>query len=183
MSRVRLRNGEHGYGAVTKTLHWLTVLLLVVQVVLGYSLERADDLLEPVADRFLDGEAEGLVLAHAVVGVSLLVVALLRLLWRRATPLPPWSDRLTPRDRRVEAIVEKVLYVALAAMPLTGLVLLLGSGEEWDLGRDVEWRSPWEVVDDDVALPAHIASHLVLYTAVLVHVGLVLRRRTLGRML
>ncbi len=28
MSGMRLRNGEHGYGVVTKTLHWVTVLLL-----------------------------------------------------------------------------------------------------------------------------------------------------------
>ena len=180
---MRLRNGEHGYGVVTKALHWLTVALLVVQVTLGYAVERADALLEPLADRFFDGEAEGLVLVHAVVGVSLLVVALVRLVWRRTAGLPPWSERLTARDRRVEAAVEKVLYPALVTMPLTGLLLLLASGEDWNLGGDREWRSPWEIADDDVLLGAHIASHLLLYAAVAVHVGLVLRRRLLPRML
>src|SRR5689334_18536266 len=37
-----LRNGAHGYGAVTKTLHWLTVWLVSAQFVIGY-LMREDD--------------------------------------------------------------------------------------------------------------------------------------------
>ena len=30
-----LRNGEHGYGAVTKFLHWLTVFAIVGQFLSG----------------------------------------------------------------------------------------------------------------------------------------------------
>jgi cytochrome b561 len=33
---MRLRNGSHGYGLVTKLLHWLTVAALVTQFVVGY---------------------------------------------------------------------------------------------------------------------------------------------------
>lgn len=33
------RNGEHGYGAVTKLLHWLTVAALGTQVVVGLTME------------------------------------------------------------------------------------------------------------------------------------------------
>lgn len=34
-----LRNGPHGYGAVTKTLHWLTVLAIAAQFVVGYTMD------------------------------------------------------------------------------------------------------------------------------------------------
>ena len=41
-----LRNGPHGYGVVTKTLHWLTVLAIAAQFVVGYTMDddarRAD---------------------------------------------------------------------------------------------------------------------------------------------
>jgi cytochrome b561 len=40
---VRLRNGEHGYGAVTKTLHWLTVLAFALQFLVGYTMETDGD--------------------------------------------------------------------------------------------------------------------------------------------
>ena len=33
------RNGEHGYGWVTKSLHWLTVAALIAQFVVGYLME------------------------------------------------------------------------------------------------------------------------------------------------
>jgi cytochrome b561 len=38
-SRVQLRNGAHGYGIVTKSLHWLTVLAVLGQFVLGYTMD------------------------------------------------------------------------------------------------------------------------------------------------
>jgi hypothetical protein len=38
---VRLRNGEHGYGAVTKFLHWLTVFATVGQFLVGWTMEDA----------------------------------------------------------------------------------------------------------------------------------------------
>ncbi|WP_165362757.1 cytochrome b [Promicromonospora panici] len=36
---MRWRNGEHGYGIVTKVLHWLTVALLGAQLAVGYVME------------------------------------------------------------------------------------------------------------------------------------------------
>ena len=39
MGRVTARNGEHGYGWVTKVLHWLTLGLVVAQFVVGYLMD------------------------------------------------------------------------------------------------------------------------------------------------
>jgi cytochrome b561 len=38
-----LRNGPHGYGLVTKSLHWVTVVVLAAQFVVGYVMLRVDD--------------------------------------------------------------------------------------------------------------------------------------------
>lgn len=40
---MRWRNGEHGYGIVTKVLHWSTVALLAGQFVVGYTMETKAD--------------------------------------------------------------------------------------------------------------------------------------------
>lgn len=40
---MRWRNGPHGYGVVSRTLHWVTVLALAAQFVVGWSMEAADD--------------------------------------------------------------------------------------------------------------------------------------------
>ena len=34
-----LRNGEHGYGLVTKSVHWGTLLLMAVQFTVGYGMD------------------------------------------------------------------------------------------------------------------------------------------------
>jgi cytochrome b561 len=181
---------EQQYGAITKLLHWLTVVLLVAQFVLGYGMESfAESLFEEDTsghghggDRARAGDDQ-LVFAHAWLGGAILALTVLRLAWRRATPLPEWSARLSETDRRVEAWTEKVLYVTLFVVPLSGIGLLYFSGEERELADRREWLPPFDVLPDDVMLGAHVAGHLVLYVALAVHVGLALRRRTLPRML
>lgn len=175
---MRLLNHDAGYGAVAKGLHWLTVALLVAQITLGYRLEE-------FAETFVNDDSdydESLVFVHAWLGITVLALAMIRLLWRLATPLPSWSERLSALDRRIEHRVEQVLYLTLFVMPATGLALLYLSGEERDIAGDHEWQPPFNIVDADIALAAHVASHVVLYTAVAVHVGLALWRRTLRRM-
>ena len=170
-----------GYRATTKVLHWLTVGLLVGQLVVGYLLDvddgggrgrgrgrggdsgrgrgRGGDDDERLLDLALTGD-EPLLTLHVLLGTSILLVAVLRLSWRRMTELPPWAECLSETERTVAHRTERVLYAALVAMPLTGLLLLAG--------------------DDDL-LPLHVASHVVLYAAVAVHVGLVLRHTVVRR--
>ena len=169
---------DQGYRTTTKVLHWLTVALLAGQLAVGYLLDvddgggrgrgrggesgrgrgRGGDDDERLLETALSGD-EPLLSLHVALGVSILLLAVLRLLWRRVTVLPPWAECLTQAERRVAHWTERVLYAALVAMPLTGLLLLAG--------------------DDDLLL-LHVASHLVLYGAVAVHLGLVLRH-TLSR--
>lgn len=175
-----LRNGPAGYGLVTKTLHWLTAAALVAQFLIGYGIETVSEWVAGTDDSDSD---EAAVFVHGWLGGVIVVLALVRLAWRFGTPLPPWSDRLTDGNRRVEAWVERILYLALFVIPASGFALLYLSGEERDVAEDREWQPPYDVVGDDAALAVHVGGHLVFYAALLVHVGLALRRRTLTRML
>lgn len=175
-----LRNHAAGYGLVTKVLHWATAAALAAQFVVGYAMTRADDVLDGFVDRWLGGEDELLLVVHVGLGIGILGLATIRLLWRTTTPLPEWAPGLSPTERRVEHVVERVPYWVLFGIPLTGLALVLTSGEDWDLGRR-EWVAPLELVDDDVLLAAHIATHLVFFAARAVHVGLVLKHQLVDR--
>ncbi|MDZ7705069.1 MAG: cytochrome b/b6 domain-containing protein [Trueperaceae bacterium] len=171
---------EPGYGRVAKALHWATVLALVAQFTIGYSIERADDLLEWVVDAWMGGEDDLLVVLHAAIGVVILVLAIVRLVWRRIAGLPPWSPALSATERRVAHHTERVLYATLFLIPLTGVALLFLAGEDWDLTGG-EWQAPLELVDDDVALGAHIATHVTFFVALAVHLGLVLKHQVVHR--
>ena len=186
-----------GYPLATKVLHWLTVLVLAAQLVVGYTLdvedgrdrvedaldaradragseaeeERLEELADAAHDRARDRDA-GAVLArvtggdepvlttHVVLGLTLLLLALVRLVRRRVVPLPPWAETLTEGERRLAHRTEQVLYLTLVVMPLSGLGVLL--------------------VEDDL-LPVHVATHVTFFAAVTLHVGMVLKHQLVDR--
>jgi cytochrome b561 len=195
---MHLRNGEHGYGAVTKLLHWLTVVAVVAQFVVGLTMSAGDDGARERFDQRMDrleeraeaqGEAaeerwdaeedrlkearpesddDGPSTLHVVLGLWIMGLALLRLLWRQTTPLPPWAEHLSAGERTLEHWLERLLLAMLLVTPGTGLLLVAG--------------------DDDL-LPVHVTAQITLLAVIAVHVGLVLkhtvfrRNRHLARML
>ena len=180
---MRIRNDERGYGFVTAWLHWVTVLLLLAQFVLGYAMEGLGEWLLGEMDSLGHGRGDGderLVFAHAWLGTAILVVALVRIGWRLTTPLPPWDERLTEGDRRIERLAELVFYWLLVLTPVSGLALLYLSGEEREVSNG-EWRPPFDVLGDGPLLAIHVACHITLYVTLAVHIAIAVRRRTIGR--
>ena len=99
------------WGALTKLLHWLTVLLIVLQYVLA---QRAEGL--PLGMDKLATLAR-----HKSVGMTILSLAIVRLLWRwsQATPvlaIAAWQRRLA-RGAHV------ALYACLFALPVSGWLM------------------------------------------------------------
>ncbi len=173
-----LRNGPVGYGWLTKVLHWVTVLALVAQFMIGYLMDPDDGGHgrgrgrggESGRGRGRGGEDGGydvlddrLLTLHVSLGVLIIVLALARLLWRRVDGLPPWAASLSRGQRSIAKWTEKALLGLLVVIPATGLVLVLG-GED-----DLLWL--------------HVAAHVAFFVALAVHVGLTVSRRLLPRML
>lgn len=173
-----LRNGAHGYGVVTRSLHWLTVLAVAAQFAVGYTMEADDGGRGRGRGRsgesgrgrgrggddepgLLDGGLD-LVDLHVALGLAILALVALRVAWRSTTPLPPWDPSLTRTDQRIVHATEVALLAALVVIPATGLALVLG--------------------DDDL-LPVHVAAHVAFFVALAAHLAMVLRRRLLPRML
>ena len=186
-----------GYPLATKVLHWLTVLVLATQLVVGYTLDvedpgdRVEDALDARADRagseaeeerleeladaakdragdpdlgtMVDQVTSGdqpVLTLHVALGLTLLLLAVVRLVRRRVVPLPPWAETLSESERKLAHRTEQVLYFTLVVMPLSGIGVLL--------------------VDDGL-LPVHIASHVTFYVALALHLGLVLKHTLVDR--
>ena len=160
------------YRPFTKVLHWVTVVALAAQFVVGYVM---DDSNGRGRGRGRSGESgrgrgrgggdydvEGLLALHVALGATILGLAVVRLLWRRRAGLPPWAPQLTAWQRTLAHWTERALYLLLLAIPLSGL---------------------WLVLVSDDAVAVHVAAHIAFFVVLAAHVGLALGKRLLPRML
>ncbi|HSU01933.1 MAG TPA: cytochrome b/b6 domain-containing protein [Nocardioides sp.] len=168
------------YRTSQKVLHWLTVLALAAQLAVGYLMDADDSGRgrgrgrgrggDSGRGRGRGGESDGylddpelLLTVHVALGVTILALAAARVVWRRVAGLPPWAEQLTPAQRRIATWTERALLATLFVIPLSGLALV-ASGDD-----DLLWL--------------HVGGHLAFFAALLAHVGLVLARGLLPRML
>jgi cytochrome b561 len=98
------------YTAVAQVFHWLIAALIVTQFTLAY---MADDL--PIGAHKL-----ALLARHKSFGMTVLMLAVLRLLWRLTHRPPELPDHMTRLERKLARATHIAFYVLLFAMPLTG---------------------------------------------------------------
>jgi cytochrome b561 len=174
------------YGLIPKLLHWMTVVLVALVWVLG-----------TFGDELSEGSAQDTgLLAHIWIGLTILVLASVRIPWRIANPPPKviptefgrwlieWTDP-------VSWIMHYVLYALLVTVPMFGIVLQFAQGHPLPLFGLAEIPSPWiedkafaHSVKEAHEVSANLLVILAVFhmTAALVH-HVVFGDNTLRRML
>jgi cytochrome b561 len=100
---------ERGYGPVAKIFHWLIFALLVAQYTIG-------SIMPHIGRKTLN---EGWVAWHLSVGAAILLVIVLRFLWRLRNPVPVPSS-IAPWERRLALITHWTLYALVFVMTVLG---------------------------------------------------------------
>jgi cytochrome b561 len=169
---MALLNSAAGYGALTKLLHWAIALLFLLQYGCAAVMLRTPD-----------GDAAGAVVSqatlynwHKSIGLVALVVAVLRLINRRAGSLPPWAPTITPVEKIIIHRAEQVLYGAMLVMPLTGFIYVMAGGYGVRLFGVFDLPNPmpeWSAVARS-ARWLHVASAYLLLLPLGAHLGIVL---------
>ncbi len=108
-----LRNTTVRWGTVAQLLHWVIVALVITQVILA-----------GIADELPLGMKKLAVLArHKSVGITILMLVVVRLAWRWTNPAPALPSTLKAYERGLARFTHVALYVLLIAMPLTGWMM------------------------------------------------------------
>jgi cytochrome b561 len=204
------RNGEHGYGWVTKSLHWATVVVLVAQFVVGWTM--SDDAYDARADALEQRWDDRVVISEG---------ANERAEEAREAELERRLDALEDRgDEHVTAAFGDVVALRFLGDGLTSAdvhvllgLMVLALGLTRLVWRRLTPLPPWAehlsdaerglesrleklvlamllvvpvtglllVLGEEDWLPVHVTAQVVLLTGVAVHVALVLRHTVVRR--
>jgi cytochrome b561 len=101
------------YSVPAQLFHWVIAALIVTQFVLARLQENL-----PLGARKL-----ALLARHKSVGMTILMLAILRLAWRLRHQAPPLPSTMRPFERWAARATHTAFYVLLFAMPLTGWMM------------------------------------------------------------
>jgi len=136
-------NTPSRYDAVAMTLHWLIAALLLVNIALGLFVA------EVMADS--DPMQRPVLQFHKSVGLTVLVLSLLRVAWRLANPPPPLPPAMPPNVKLLAHVSHFLLYVLIIVIPLTGWAMV--SASRSPVAANYFWLFHWPNLPFFAGLP------------------------------
>jgi len=161
-----LNTNEH-YGTLTKLFHWIIVILFAFQFTAGYtmlSLGKGETALGFSGGAWFSW--------HKSMGLIVLAFAVCRLANRTFTNLPDWAPGLSETERRIMPYYEKLLYLAMFFMPISGYIYVMAGGygvNFFGMGKlpnpigkieEVKVIAKWAHIVCSYAILAILATHL-----------------------
>lgn len=168
---MAIGNSQSDWGAVSKGLHWLIVLLVAGLVGIGWVMTDRLDAEGPTPAVF------ELFALHKSLGVTVFGLMVLRLGWRLANPTPKLPGHMLPWERAAAIATHWALYALLLGMPLSGYVI--NAAAKFPLHVFGLFEVP-RLIDaseemGDIAGDMHGLAAWVLVALVAVHAGAALR--------
>ncbi|MCA9980314.1 MAG: cytochrome b/b6 domain-containing protein, partial [Anaerolineales bacterium] len=121
---MQWKNSATTYGTITKTFHWLVFLIFANQYIVAFNMLRIAS-----NETALGGFSQGTLYNwHKSIGLIALLVILLRYTWRKTTRLPNWADTLSDREKTLIHWYERLLYLAMFIMPISGYLYVMSGG-------------------------------------------------------
>ena len=170
---MKFRNTSQSWGVAAKLFHWALAALILAQIALGIAAANW-----PLSPAKLD-----LFVWHKSTGMLILVLALARLAWRLANPVPELPADTPAWERAAARASHALLYLLIIAMPLSGWVVSAASGIPFRIFRWIPLPAivgPDKAVADYAAL-LHFSLLLLLAALLCVHVAAALRHHYVKR--
>ena len=107
------------YSRVAIALHWLIAIAIIGNLIGGLSLDWFLESGDPAM------KARGLVIIglHKSLGLTIILLTVLRIGWRLANPPPPLPAHMTLFERRLARLSHGAFYVLMLVLPLSGWAL------------------------------------------------------------
>lgn len=171
-----LRDTDTAWGSMTRAMHWILVLILVVQIPVGFWMEDLveDNIASPGDDPWIMVTAN----VHQTIGFVVLILAFWRVNWRLNNPTPQLPAGRAAYELYLARITQGFLYFMMFFYPLTGWGILSTSPDElpvlffgWEIPRMVSAQSEGTTVASDLFSDLHRACWKVGGALLLLHIS------------
>lgn len=157
------------YKPIVVAIHWLTALLVLIQIVIGF--QFAD---MPKGPARLDA-----LTWHKTVGVTILLLALIRLGVRLMNPPPPFPHDVPKWESTAAVWMHRLFYFLILALPLTGLAAV--SKQAVGGMTDLQFGLRFPVVPIPALGEVHVLLVWSLIVLLVIHVGAALKQQFFDR--
>jgi cytochrome b561 len=156
---MHVKNTLTEYGLISKFLHWVSALLLLAQIPLGFYLVD------------LDFGQERLTLEniHVITGLVIFYLVIFRLINKIINPTPKLNPSIFKGQKFLAKINHIFLYVTILSITLSGILKKLFNGEELVIFfRTFKVQSNFEL--NELFYDIHIYSNYLIIILITVHI-------------
>ena len=116
---MHVKNTLTEYGLISKFLHWVSAILLLVQIPLGFYLVDLD----------FGTERINIENIHVVIGLSIFYLVIFRLIYKIINPTPKLDPSIFKGQKFLAKLNHLLLYVTILSITISGILKKLFNGE------------------------------------------------------
>ena len=166
---MRFFNSLNEYGLLAKLFHWITFLVLILQIPFGFYL---------VGLEFSDERIE-LENVHILIGITIFYITLFRLMWKFINPNPTSSINIFKGQALVAKLNHFLLYLSILMITTSGILKKLYMGETLNfLFFNYSFKKD-NFILADAFYEVHIYANYLLIALVILHILAVIAHHVL----
>ena len=155
---MHLRNSLTEYGLISKLLHWLSAILLLVQIPLGFYLVDLD-----FGEKRINIEN-----IHVILGLIIFYVVIIRLINKILNPTPKLDPSIFKGQVFLAKMNHILLYLAILSITISGILKKLFNGETLILFfKEIQIEDNFELADKFYDI--HILSNYIILGLIAIH--------------
>tara|TARA_Y100000591_G_scaffold277478_1_gene255162 strand:+ start:387 stop:914 length:528 start_codon:yes stop_codon:yes gene_type:complete len=165
---MHFTNTVSEYGFISKALHWLSALILIIQIPLGFYLVDLDFGEERITFENI----------HVILGLIIFYLVIIRLINNTFNPTPKLNPSIFIGQKYIAKLNHILLYVAILSITVSGILKKLFNGETLVIFfKEIEIKDNFELADQFYNI--HIYSNYLIIALISVHILAVITHKLL----
>jgi len=154
------------YGFISKMLHWLSAILLLIQIPLGFYLVDLD----------FGEERINVENIHVILGLTIFYIVIIRLVNKILNPSPKLGPSIFKGQVFLAKINHILLYFTILSITISGILKKLFNGETLVIFfKEIQIKDNFELADKFYNI--HILSNYSIITLIVIHLSAVIVHR------